>query len=70
MQEANVVINGVRLSIGQALTLRVAVTGFLERMQDEGLTDDEQGRAMAAAYILRASEVEALLTEPQPEDPA
>lgn len=70
MQEANVVINGVRLSIGQAMTLRVAVTGFLVRMQDEGLGDSDSGKAMAAAYILRASEVEALLTMPQSEDPA
>ena len=64
MDEAIVLINGVRLNIGQAMTLRVAIGSFLTSMQDDGLGSDDAGKAMAEAYIARASEIEMLLTEP------
>ena len=66
MNEANVVINGVPLNIGQAMTLRVAIGSFLASMQDDGLGSDPAGKAMAGAYIARASEIEILLTGPRP----
>ena len=57
MGEATVVINGVTLTIVQSMMLRMAVTSFLMHMQEVGLGNDEHGKAMAEAYILRASEV-------------
>lgn len=66
MNEANVVINGVSLDIGQSMTLRVAIGSFLASMQDDGLGSDPAGKAMAEAYIARASEIEILLTERKP----
>ena len=64
MNEAVVEINGVRLDVGQSMTLRVAIASFLVGMQDNGLGNDAAGKAMAEAYIARASEVEQLLTRP------
>ena len=67
MNEAIVEINGVRLDVGQSMTLRVAIASFLAGMQDNGLGNDATGKAMAEAYIARASEVEQLLTRPYAE---
>jgi hypothetical protein len=48
--EPAVTINGHVLSIGEAMTLRVAVTGFHNEMMTQGLGDDEHGKRMAWAY--------------------
>lgn len=61
MNEAIVVINGVQLNIGQAMVLRVAIGSFLANMQNDGLGESAAGKAMAAAYVARASEIEQLL---------
>ena len=45
MNEADVIINGVRLTEAQAMTLRVAISGFLP-----ACGDDDHGRFMSAAY--------------------
>jgi hypothetical protein len=64
MIEAIVTINGVQLTVGQSMTLRLAVASFLTTMQNEGLGEDGAGKAMADAYIARASEIEQLLIQP------
>ena len=61
MNEASIVINGVPLNIGQAMALRVAVGSFIVSMQNDGLGNSTAGKAMAEAYIARASEVEQML---------
>ena len=49
--EANVRINGELLSVAEAMTLRVAVTSFLMGL-DDGLGDDETGKAICEGYKL------------------
>lgn len=61
MEEAIVTINGVQLTVGQSMALRVAIGSFAESMLDKGLGDDTHGKAMAQAYIARASEIEQLM---------
>lgn len=61
MNEAIVTINGVQLTVGQSMALRVAVGSFLASMQNDGLGDSEAGKVMAEAYIARATEIESLL---------
>ena len=58
MNEAHMVINGLALVSGQAMTLRVACTAYLMEMeQPDALGEDEQGRAMALGYAERLREV-------------
>lgn len=61
MDEAIVTINGVQLTVGQSMTLRVAIGSFLAGMQNDGLGDSAAGKAMAEAYVARASEIEQLM---------
>ena len=61
--EKEIIINGVTLTNAQALTVRVAVSSFHTDMKENGLGNDETGKAIANLYIKRAHEVEQLLIE-------
>lgn len=56
MSEPAIIINGVRLTTGQAMTVRVALGSFAMSLND-GLGDDEHGRQMTAAYRERLREL-------------
>jgi hypothetical protein len=60
--EPRVTINGVDLSVGQAMTLRVAMAQFLEDMSHpNALGTDEHGRRMTAAYREHARNISAMI---------
>lgn len=63
MSEPAITINGVPLSTGQAMTVRVACVTMQAEMQDDpmALGDDEQGMALVEAYTARLSEVLAFM---------
>lgn len=64
ISEAEVTINGQRLSEGQVMALRVAASIYWENMQDENaLGDDEHGRRMVLAYRDRLAEILRLMIE-------
>lgn len=50
--EPEIIINGVRLGEGQAMTVRVALASF-----DPDCGNDEHGREMTRLYTLRRNEV-------------
>lgn len=52
MDEAEVIINGQKLTSAQSMALRVAATMF-----DAECGDDERGQAMKRAYLDRIREV-------------
>jgi hypothetical protein len=57
-REPVISIEGVRLNEAQALTVRVAVTELLAKMRElDALGEDDQGRALAAAYAARSREI-------------
>lgn len=56
MDEPIIIINGTRLTEGQAMTLRVALGAFAVDLQD-GLGDDDHGKTMTAGYKARLSEI-------------
>ena len=66
MDEPKVEINDVRLSVGQAMALRVACTSYFSEMDSnpDALGADEHGRRMAAAYAARLQEVIQMLLKP------
>ena len=58
MNEPTITINGLPLTEGQAIAVRVAITHFAMEMGEDGaLGDDEHGRELAAAYRKRLTEV-------------
>ncbi len=58
MNEAEIIINGVKLSPGQAMTVRVALQSFATDMaQPDALGSDVTGRAIAAGYLRNISTI-------------
>jgi hypothetical protein len=57
IKEADITIEGVRLTLAQSMTVRVAVSSYMMDMRMDGLGDDETGKAIAAGYIARGNEV-------------
>jgi hypothetical protein len=57
VKEADIVINGINLSEGQAMTLRVACHDFYSRMSTDGLGEDDMGKVMADAYLRQAASI-------------
>jgi hypothetical protein len=52
MQEPTIIINGVQLTTAQAMTLRVAISGF-----NPDCGNDEHWKFMTAAYRARQLEI-------------
>jgi len=61
MNEARIIINGVELTLGQSMTLRVALQSFAMDLRENGLGDDETGKAIANGYLARISEMNTLI---------
>lgn len=61
MDEPVITINGTTLSVGQAMTLRVAIGSFAMSLHADGLGDDEHGRMMVEGYLARAHEIAVLM---------
>ena len=52
MSEAVMTINGVNLTPGQSMTMRVALEAFASDLKDpDALGDDEIGRTIRTAYV-------------------
>jgi hypothetical protein len=56
-KEATITVNGVLLSQGQAMTVRVALGQFVMDLSSEGLGDSEHGKRMVKGYQERAHEI-------------
>lgn len=61
--EADITINGTKLSFAQAITVRVAVTGFMMELKLEGLGDDPTGKEIAEGYMARGKEIMDLISK-------
>jgi len=59
--EPSIFINGVKLFEGQAMTMRVALETFISYLKDEGLGEDELGKAMVKGYLARIDEIRTLM---------
>lgn len=61
--EPQIDINGMRLSVGQAMALRVACTAYLDEMANDpdALGADEHGRRMTLLYATRLRDVVRLM---------
>jgi hypothetical protein len=63
MDESRIVINGVELTEGQSMTLRVAVTNLHSQMASDPdrLGTDDNGRTLTKGYRERSAEVLSLI---------
>ena len=50
MEEPAITVNGVRLTTGQAMTVRVALSHFALDLKEDGLGDDDHGLKMVEGY--------------------
>lgn len=66
MSEPKIVVNGYELSLGQAMTMRVALETFSMTLSAEGLGSDQTGKAICAGYLARADEIRKMMFERQP----
>ncbi len=61
VKEATVFVNGVRLSEGRVMTLRVALSNFAMEMVPGSLGEDAQGIEMSSLYRKSAHAVLAFM---------
>lgn len=59
--EATIVVEGVELSFGEAMTLRVALSNWLSDLARNGLGDNAHGRLMTEAYLTHGRKIENLI---------
>ena len=64
MKEAHVAIDGVTLTQGQSMTLRVAMEFFrMDLLKPASLGEDDMGKRLASAYAKNAAEISSMLLE-------
>lgn len=59
--EPHIIVNGVPLTEGQSMTVRVALSSFLMRLEEEGLGNDERGKNITKGYIAAGRAVEGFM---------
>lgn len=55
--EPDITINDKTLSVGEAMTFRVALENFAMYLHEGELNDDEHGKAMTVAYLARIDDI-------------
>jgi len=58
--EPVITIFGKELTIGQSMTVRVAIESFASDLQENGLGDDEHGKRMVDSYMKNINEIRTL----------
>jgi len=59
--EPIITIWGHELSIGQSMTIRVAIESFASDLMENGLGDDDLGKRMTEEYMKRIEEIRELI---------
>ena len=67
INEADITINGVKLTSGQAMTIRVALQSFAVDLLSNGLGGDDTGEKIKDAYLARMREINAIIHDPYKE---
>lgn len=63
MSEPTITVNGYQLSLGQAMTVRVALETFALTLSHEGLGSDQTGKGICAGYLARINEIRSMMFE-------
>lgn len=51
LTEADITINGQHLTDAESMTLRVALQNFLMELDENGLGEDQIGKALKSGYV-------------------
>lgn len=62
MREATILINRVKLSEGEAMTIRVAIEAFAAVLQDDNLGEDALGLEIRDGYLRAINSIRDLLS--------
>lgn len=62
MNEPNIIVNGVTLTLAQSMTVRVALQAFATSLRDDGLGDDETGKQMVQGYLAAIRDINRLIS--------
>lgn len=65
--EPEIIINGIKVTDGMAMTIRVAIETFSVDLQD-GLGDDDHGRAITKGYQANIDKIRDLIFNDKPQD--
>ncbi len=57
MNEPEIIINGINVGSGCAMTIRVAIEVFVDDLVKNGLGDDKFGLAMTKNYLERIQDI-------------
>ena len=57
MNEPEIIINGINVGPGCAMTIRVALETFCADLIQNGLGDDEHGKRMKQVYLDRINDI-------------
>jgi hypothetical protein len=59
--EPLITVWGKELTIGQSMTIRVAIESFANDLMENGLGDDEMGKLMTKSYLEDIDEIRDLI---------
>jgi hypothetical protein len=65
--EPEIIINGITLSEGESMTVRVALQNFAMSLEKDGLGDDRHGEMMRAAYLANIDRINDFMKMPPAE---
>ena len=60
-EEPKITINGVELSHGQSMTVRVALEAYAMQLSTDGLGEDPTGKDITQNYLNRIDEVRRMI---------
>jgi hypothetical protein len=61
VNEAEIIINGTKISDGMSVVIRVAIENFFSHLNEFGLGDDEIGKKIRDAYIDNLNQIRRLI---------
>lgn len=64
--EPEIVMNGVTLTYGQSMAVRVALESFASDLSMKGLGDDEMGKELTEGYLKNIREIRKALYKNNP----
>ncbi len=56
--ENEIIINGTKLTKGQSMTVRVALSTFMSDCRNVGLGEDEMGKAICNRYMVCINQIQ------------
>lgn len=60
-QEPEIIINGIDIGPGCAITIRVAIEVFFSYLIEDGIGDDEHGKRMTENYLNRIDDIRKIM---------